>query len=476
MSQASRPAIVIIGGGLAGVLAAIKIIDATATPLDIAIVESRAELGRGIAYSTPDPDHLVNGPARVFSLHADRPEHLTQWVLANAGRRGWAPDEGAPPGDAFLPRILYGDYVQDELARALRDGEGRVRFQHVRDTAVDLAPARLGYAVHLASGAALAADQVVLATGLHAAERGIRIGARLRDSGRYVGDVWRDGAFAGAERDGEILLLGTSLTTLDALISLEKQGFRGTYVAISRRGQLVNRRREVEPWANFLDAAALPRRIGDLLRLVQRERRAVAAAGEDWQRLTPVLKQHLIGLWAGASDAERRRFVRHLRVFWDVSLHRAAPGSIAFLEQVQAQGRFRQVAGTVTDLAAAPDGRVDVVVRPRGASAPQTLTVDRVVNGLGHDFDWRRIAHPLVRNAVARDLVRPHPTGYGIAADAASGAVLDAAGRASQSLFAIGHPLRGASWESSAIGEQVLGATRLGETFAKLHAARRDVA
>lgn len=467
--------IVIIGGGLAGALAAIKIIDATTAPLDVTIVEERAELGRGIAYSAEDLDHIVNGPARIFSLHLDDPDHFTRWLAANPTRRAWAPPQGTALADSFPPRLLYGDYVQDELSRAVSQASGRVTFAHERDRAVDLVSVADGQRVLLASGRGLEADQVVLATGLFTSDRAIQVDERLRQDGRYVADIWQPDALQGGEAGERVLLLGTSLTSLDALITLEKKGYGGRYIAISRRGLLLKERREVEPWPAFLDPAALPRSASALLHIVRRELKAIRAAGADWQRIAPAIKAFLPELWATADDAERRRFARHLRVFWDVTLHRTAPPAYAWLSRVAREGRFEQRKGRVLALSAAGD-KVEVTFRPRGAAQTETLLVDRVVNGLGHEFDWRRVSDPLVRNLLARDLVRPHPTGYGIAADPASGAVLERGGRVSQTLFAVGHPLRGASWESSAIPEQLAGATALGATFAHLLAPRRDVA
>jgi uncharacterized NAD(P)/FAD-binding protein YdhS len=33
-------------------------------------------LGSGLAYSTREGAHLMNGPAKLFSLHPERPEHF----------------------------------------------------------------------------------------------------------------------------------------------------------------------------------------------------------------------------------------------------------------------------------------------------------------------------------------------------------------------------------------------------------------
>ncbi|WP_280940458.1 FAD/NAD(P)-binding protein [Mesorhizobium sp. LSJC285A00] len=73
--------IIIIGGGFAGAVAAIKLLDRSTEPLAITIIERRAELGRGVAYSTVDPQHLVNGAARMAG-------HRPRMCLTPARRAG----------------------------------------------------------------------------------------------------------------------------------------------------------------------------------------------------------------------------------------------------------------------------------------------------------------------------------------------------------------------------------------------------
>ena len=61
--------VAIVGGGFAGAAAALRMIEAGDGSLAITVVEPRAALGRGIAYSTPEPGHLMNGPARAMWLY-----------------------------------------------------------------------------------------------------------------------------------------------------------------------------------------------------------------------------------------------------------------------------------------------------------------------------------------------------------------------------------------------------------------------
>lgn len=443
--------VVIIGGGFAGAATAIKLVEAEVPAAQVTIVEPRLELGRGIAYSTPDLDHLVNGPARMFSLHPGDPGHLSRWLADHPDRRGWTGPSNGDYGNSFPPRILYGDYVQSELAKI---GAG-----HEADRAVDISP---GGEVVLRSGRGLPAARIVLATGVARNESGFAISDAVRSDRRYIADPWAVNAYDAIDAaDGDLAIVGTGLTMLDILISLEKRGFRGRYFAFSRRGLLVRARREVEAWPLSLHADGLPRTAVALLREIRRELRAIAAAGEDWQRLVPSFRPLVEALWANTSDDERRRFARHLRSFWDLAFHRAVPDSIAWLDRVRAQGRFFNVAGRVRALVPARGPGIAVHWRPRGAVEAESRRFDHVVNAAGYEADWRRSPDPLARNLLSRGLVRPHPVGFGIEADAATGAVIGDDGRPSRTLFAVGHPLRGAAWEASSILEQIAGATRV---------------
>src|SRR5436309_1707066 len=90
----------IIGGGCSGLLTAVQLLrhgfDGPVT-----IVEPRAELGRGLAYSTRFDEHLLNVPAGKMSAFPDEPEHFLNWLNA----RDWP---GAAPG-LFAPRRVYGE-------------------------------------------------------------------------------------------------------------------------------------------------------------------------------------------------------------------------------------------------------------------------------------------------------------------------------------------------------------------------------
>lgn len=464
MTLPAPHSIAIVGGGFAGAVTALHLIASSAGPLDLTVVEPAARLGRGIAYATSEPDHVVNGLAGGFALLENQPErHFLDWLSAEAEAGRWSP----PAGDiaqSSPPRALYGAYLERELAEAVRRAGGRVRFTHRRDRVVDVD----GPTLTLASGATLTARRVVLATGLHRREPALAAG--LLGHPAYVGDIFAPGAFAGAEQASHVLLLGSGLSMLDAVVSLEKRGFRGRYTIVSRRGLLVAPRREVAPWPGTPQAAELPRNARSVLRWIRRERRAVAAAERDWQSLPPLFRQHAAAIWAGLADRERVRLAHRLLPYWNLAMHRGAPSSYAFFARAQAEGRLRHLAGTVTGIVPGDAGLragLRVVLCPKGGGAPLHLDADRVVSSLGFEFDWTRIDDPLVRNLLRRGAAVPHPVGVGVRADPATLALVDSEGRISDTLFAVGHPLRGELFEASSLKEQINQATRLAAVLAR---------
>src|ERR671913_1321627 len=133
--------VVIVGGGPSGTLTAIQLLRRGGPGLTVTVVEPRADLGRGVAFGTPDPWHRLNVAAVTMSGLVDDPDHFWRWA-------------GVPP-DRFPDRATYGRYLGTLLAEA-RDGSP-VAFEHVRSpvTAIDAAgPAGAPMGVTLAGGGA----------------------------------------------------------------------------------------------------------------------------------------------------------------------------------------------------------------------------------------------------------------------------------------------------------------------------------
>jgi uncharacterized NAD(P)/FAD-binding protein YdhS len=94
----------------------------------------------------------------------------------------------------------------------------------------------------------------------------------------------------------------------------------------------------------------------------------------------------------------------------------------------------------------------EVVFSERKAHTLETLRVNRVINCTGSETDCRRIEDSLISSLFLQGLVRPDPLFMGVDV-AENGVLLDAHGRPSHSLFAIGPPGKGCLWETTAVPE-----------------------
>ena len=405
----------VVGGGLSGALQAIHLLRAGAKC--VTLIERAGPPGRGVAYGTDRPEHLLNVPARRMSAFPDEPDHFVRWYRERGGS-----------AEDFAPRMLFGDYVVELLGKA---GEG---LEIVRGEAVDAD----GAEVVLAGGGRIAAEAVVLAPGNLPPATPPGIAPEALGS-LWVGDPWA-GAIADGLGDGDaILLVGTGLTAIDAALTLEANGFRGRILALSRRGLVPRAHGLREP--TTAPQEKLP---PDCVGLLRRVRRRSGEIG--WRSAVHELRNVTQAIWAGAPAAERRRFLRHLRPWWDVHRHKIAPAVAATIERMQAEGRLAFAAGRIVSIEA--DGTVRW--RRRGSEATEAMRASRIVNCTGPEHDIVRAGEPLLDALIGRGRIRPDPLRIGLDVDGDCRAI-DASGACSDRLYAIGPVTRGTFWESVAV-------------------------
>jgi uncharacterized NAD(P)/FAD-binding protein YdhS len=452
--------ILIIGGGLSGTMLAVQLLRQPGQR-KIVIIEPRTELGRGEAYSAVELGHTLNGNAARMSVDPDNPNDLTQWLTDHIAAGGWpeSAEQNVPINELFPPRGLFGVYVQQRLAEALRIG---ARYgstvEHICAEVVDLQTAVDSVQLRLSDGQIVDGAYAVLATGMFPAART----AQKHSSGLNAAalDPWDVAAMRQLDPQSTVLIIGSGLTMVDAVVSLEQAGHRGPIEVFSRHGLLPHVRRQPPAWEDFLGSDHSIRTPRQLLRELRRHCRQAMAQGIDWQAPLDTVRVHIARLWSQATDVQRRQFVRHVRPWWESHHHRSPPLSAALVERVQLAGRLSIHAASFKGLEPGADGGVSIRIRRRGESETCMVQGAALINSSGIEYDWRRVARPLPQQLLERGLVQPGPLALGIAA-VADGAVLDAEGCAADRLFAMGPPLRGMWWESTAVTDVALQAKAL---------------
>lgn len=422
--------VVIVGAGFSGALQAINLLRSEGP--GVTLIERRETFGRGVAYSTSSPAHVLNVRAANMSAFPDDPQHFVRW-LADRGSSGHA---------SFVNRRDYGDYLADLLENARARAPERLRL--VSGTAVELMAGQDGVVVTLDRGEQIQAATAILALGNLPPHDPAGIDASALPVGTYVSDPWTTDLAAGLTQSDTVVVLGTGLTMVDAVLALDVAGAGGRIVALSRRGLLPHRHRDEAPPPRLTERPG-----GGCAELLH----AVRARARDlgWRAAVDQLRPHTQAIWGAASIDEQRRFLRHLRPWWDIHRHRLAPQVAERLDELEATGRLRVEAGRLHACEAVGDA-LELAWRRRGRDEVDRVTARKVINCTGPQGDVLRTREPLLRLLLAAGQIRADPHRLGIDVNAQA-EVIDVNGRPNSRLLALGPMTRGAFWEIVAVPE-----------------------
>ena len=364
-----RNTLAIVGGGFSGTVLAAKLLrrppsDAT----DIVLIERGPSVGRGVAYAAREFPYLLNVPAARLS--ADSEDALQ--FLHFAQRRIPEAD-----GEDFLPRTLYGDYLQDLLSRAERAAPAHVRLLRIAGEVRRVVPGDGdgAFMAEFADRPPMAADRVILALG-NPPPALLPWAAAIRDHAAYRHDPWDLPKTLSAEHS--VLIVGNGLTMADAASFLTQDPGRAPMLhTISRHGVVPLPQTEFRPSAVRGDGEALLAGADSLRKVLAMSRELaheVEARGGDWREVVTFIRHLAPALWRRLPDAEKRRFLRHLQVHWGSHRHRLPPQLAERLAiappQRKAAGERRPDSGG--ESRRTPIARVVAAARPRPGATSAT--------------------------------------------------------------------------------------------------------
>jgi len=434
------PTIAIVGAGFSGSMLAVHLMRLAGPEARVMLIDRRQRFGRGLAYSTDNPAHLLNVPAGRMSAFATAPTHFLDWLNTRGS------DHYSPA--SFIPRRLYGDYIEGLLAQAASiHGD---RLERIAAQALDLKLTAGGVTINLSNDRAVTADRAVLALGNFPPLAPAADDSTFYASDRYLADPWRPGALDLIPPAASVVLIGAGLTAVDVAIALLRRGRSGPIHAVSRHGLTPRRHlppKPKAPAAALFQIDQMPLSSRQLLRTLRQRVRADPATA--WQTVIDAMRPITQQLWSRLPALERSRFMRHLQPWWDVHRHRLAPEVAAQIDAAQASGQLLFHAARIAGYAISEAG-VTVTIRRRGTATAESIEAQYVINCTGPASDYRRIDDPLVRSLLNQGLVRPGPFNLGL--DVAPSLHLIAIdGKASGRLYAAGPVTKGALWEIIAV-------------------------
>jgi uncharacterized NAD(P)/FAD-binding protein YdhS len=439
------PAIAVIGAGFSGTLLALHLLRRCPDAVRIHLIERSPRFGTGLAYSSGNLNHLLNVPTSRMSAFHDRPDDFLDW-LRGAGEEGGA----TVTPNCFVARKLFGDYIRDHLKGEFRRAAGRGgRLVLTRGEVLDLQVGRTGVTLRIDRDRQAEVDIAVLAVGNFPPEPPPLADPSFYDSDGYRPDPWAAEALADLAPTDPVLLIGTGLTMVDTTISLLDRGHTGRIHALSRRGLLPRRHAAAPSPPAALMERPLPTTAAGLTRALCEEIERLGKEGGDWRQIIDGLRAATQDIWLAMPMAERGRFLRHLRPWWDVHRHRVPPEVADRIERAINCGQLTIGATRIREMQAM-SGWVKITHRPRRGDTERHLFVRRVVNCSGPGCDYERIADPLIRSLLNRGDIRPDALRLGLDVSSLC-ALRNRRGEIWQRLYAVGPVTRPAFWEVTSV-------------------------
>jgi uncharacterized NAD(P)/FAD-binding protein YdhS len=386
------------------------------------LIDGSGRVGRGVAYSTTEPAHLLNVPAERMSAVAGEPDHFAKLFEEEGGdRRG------------FAQRRLFAHYLCGLLDEAVESGCIKI----VEATATRGIRSEHGWRVDFDDGSSVETAALAVAVGN---QEPASLSAFEGVSDRFVPNPWGEDARAAVNdlaASGEAaLIIGTGLTMVDLVLSLDAAGHNGKIIALSRRGMVPRAHADTEPAP--VEQADVPK--GSVRGLLRWLRRRSAEVG--WRPAVDSLRPHSHQIWQSLDVEQQRRFLRHARPYWDAHRHRIAPEVGSAIARILSEGRLEIVAGRVIS-ARENDQGLEVRYRRRRATIDQTMVFGYVFNGTGPLHAMAQSKDPLLRSLLDSGEAKPDQLDIGLEVDGTC--------RAGKHLWAMGPLTKGRYWEIIAV-------------------------
>jgi len=439
--------VAIIGAGFSGSMVAVHLVHTLRCTREIALIEKRRRTGPGIAYGTDNPVHLLNVPAGKMSAFPEKPSHFFEWLREHPELLGQYRLQSLTE-ETFVPRTLFGLYLELLVKRcAIRSGHVH-RFER---EAVDVVKASDGsFQVVLAGNTTIFARKVVLALGNFPPGDPVVADQRFHRSNHYLTDPWSSETLEKLSQTGDILILGSGLTALDLILSLNEMKQNGTIYVLSRHGYFPDRHARRAPYTLERFDLLRVHKVRSLLRAVRNEVSLAERVNINWRSVIDALRPHTQGIWQGLDLEERRRFVRHLRPYWEIHRHRAAPQALDIKEAMEKDGRLRCYQGRVQRIVER-ENTLFVNFWSRSRIEGQ-LAVSLVINCTGPECNYHKLKDPLVLQLFLRGLARPDPLFLGFDVNE-QGQLIDVTGRVVPNLYTLGSTRKGRLIETTAVPE-----------------------
>ncbi|NGM66913.1 FAD/NAD(P)-binding protein [Sphingobacterium sp. SGR-19] len=480
MSNIRKKTIAIVGSGASGTACFLQIIlkyivEGKDSPLEIRLFEKRDTFGEGLAFGTGQEGHLLNTKAGLMGIFPHERLHFVQWMHQNRDMIARDFPQVSIHPDAYPPRMLFGRYVRTILEEycAIAGAHGIV-VHLCRSEVVDATIKRNNtLAIITEKGEKYTVDYAILATGNPASSTF----HKLHKHPRFFDSPWPSSRILSTitNKQARVSIVGSSLTAIDALITLIDNGHTGPITFFSLSGLLprvqppvqVSYERKVFTLANVrksIREKRKPLRLTDLIRMFRSEAESYLAQPIDWaaeertgkdplalldqdirlatgescllQNILYSLRDETYALWRLLPVDQKELFLRWMKPHFDINRHAIPIENGIKIGEVLRSGQLT-VIGNTDDISWKNDR---FLLKTADGIEKEA---DFVINASGPTVAVQKlIDQPLLPNLLKKGYIEEHPIG-GILADLDTLRVETSSRKRPSPLYVIGHQLAG---------------------------------
>lgn len=432
----------VIGAGFSGAALAANIHRLSQTPVEITLFEKTGQFGLGDAYRTPYQFHLLNVRARDMSAFEDEPSHFVNWLNQTQPSHPQL-NSNLSFADQFAPRHAYGQYIKSLISHVRTDIHSKIKLNLQSAEVTDVIAEKNAAILQLKDQGKIKVDKVVLALGNNpAASFPFPVSKDIN----CIHNPWDYTAIEHIDKKAPILIVGTGLSMIDAVLTLYHQAHEGPIYALSRHGLLPLPHSETGV-SVILMQEQLPESLRSLTRHLRLTSEYYINEGGHWQSVVNALRLQFPQIWDRASLLDKKRFLRHVLSYWNIHRHRVHTQIIHKLDELKARQQLQIYGGKVIKVE-----KDKAHIQLRHSQALLQLEINWLVNCMGPSLRMTDTQQPLLQSLFKNGLAMPDPLNLGLNM-LPTGALKESSGKPSSLLYAIGPLRKGISWECGAVPE-----------------------
>ncbi|MBL7882683.1 MAG: FAD/NAD(P)-binding protein [Bacteroidia bacterium] len=455
----------VVGSGFSGTITTIQLINKLNKPCEIIIFDKKKLFNKGIAYAPYSNSVLLNVIASKMSAFSNTPDHFLDWVMQNPNYK----NQGKTAiSNSFLPRYLYGEYLQDIWEDAINIAkEKQIKIIHFNNYVNDFDVSKDGITLLLDNQTNLAVNDCIIASGNNIPRNPAIPNFKFYTSENYFQNPWLHNAVKSTSDELPILIIGNGLTMVDTVLCLIEEGFKGTVYSISPNGfNILPHSNNQIKYATLANELNNDLTLYSLVKLVNKHIKLAQKKGIAVDSVIDSLRPHTQKIWRGFNTKEKKMFMSRLRHLWGVARHRIPLQSFDKIQQLKAKNKLHIKAGKIVDINEI-DNVMTVEYYDKKERSNKKLIVSRIINCTGPETDINMLSNSFLKTILQKGIIQQDELKLGICTDIETFKVIDAQGNKHLYVYTLGSHLKGELWESTAVNELRTQAEKLATILAE---------